>query len=100
MLVKKASPAGTSIICSFEDLGAAASSYSIYAGDIGRWYSHTSMTCGATPVAMGGRREISMAIPEPRRYLLVTGSNTCAESGSGADSFGVAHPPINLDCPP
>jgi hypothetical protein len=43
---------------------------------------------------------MDVAVPEAKRYFLVTSSNPCAESVSGSDSFGREHPAANLDCPP
>ena len=100
MLLSKASAAGDSILVSFEDLAGRASTYALYAGNIGTWYSHASAACGVTPLPTGGRREVTLAVPEPARYFLATAENGCAEGPSGANSFGVAHPVGGLDCAP
>jgi hypothetical protein len=102
-------PAGLRL--SFEDLGAEATSYSVYEGLVpapaggAPWYSHAAANpgsaCGTSPAAAGGRREIVVAsTPRRNEYFLVTAVLGCTEGPSGSNSNGVEQDPTLLDCSP
>jgi hypothetical protein len=89
----------------FQDLGAAASSYNVYAGTIGTWYSHQSSVCHDTssvPGAPGAGQRTLFAYSPPAgsAYLLVSASNAQAEGVLGFDSEGKAIPPPAAACGP
>lgn len=86
---------GTPILLSFDDIGAPATSYNLYEGTIGSYYSHAGAACGVTPLVVGPRRETLHTPTAGSRYFIVTGTNACAEGPSD-----LAHPPALLDCLP
>ena len=80
---------------SFEDIGPVASSYNVYEGAIGSWYSHAGAGCGTVPTPVAGRTEARHTPAAGDRYFVVTASNACAEGPSDLD-----HPSALLDCAP
>jgi hypothetical protein len=94
------------LLLAFEDLAAAASSYSVYEGTltawdgVSPWYSHAGLACAAAPALVASRRELTLTPTAGSRYYLVTAADACTEGPSGEDSFLAAHPPGLLDCAP
>jgi trimeric autotransporter adhesin len=89
----------------FQDLGATASSYNVYAGAIGSWYSHQSDVCHDTssvPGAPGAGQRTLFAYSPPAggAYFLVSASNSQAEGVLGFDGEGKAIPPPAASCGP
>ena len=72
-----------------------ATSYNVYEGVIGDYYSHTGGAgCNRPAAVNGARRELAYG-PAANSYFLVTASNCAAEGPSDAD-----HPPALLTCAP
>ena len=89
----------------FQDLGAAASSYNVYAGTIGTWYSHASSVCHDTSSvagapAAGQRTMFAYSPPGGSAYLLVSASSSQAEGVLGFDSEGKPIPQPPTACGP
>lgn len=63
----------------FEDLGPIASSYSIYEGSLGAWFSHEAAACNVTPSRAAGTAEWSLMARPGKRYFQVAASSACAE---------------------
>ena len=84
---------------SFEDRGST-STYSVYQGTIGSWYSHTGLVCSQSPPPAGGSRRIDVTPESGDRYFLVTAATLCGEGTSGYSSAGVERTPALNDCPP
>lgn len=82
----------------------AATAYSVYAGEIGTWYSHEADAChaatlGDTPGP--GQRTLEAYDPPPGdAYFLVNGANASAEGVLGFDSGGEVRPFPAARCGP
>ena len=72
-----------------------ATTYNVYEGSIGSWYSHTGAACGITPSVITGRMGAAHSAAAGDVYFVVTASNACAEGPSD-----LAHPSVLLDCLP
>ena len=77
-----------------------ATSYNVYEGIVGSWYSHVSTGCALNPAQVGGRLEEAMSEPTGSRYFLVTASSSCGEGSTGVDAFLMPRDPSLLTCGP
>jgi hypothetical protein len=89
----------------FEDLGALATAYNVYEGEIGDWYSHASEVCHATSTLAGvpgpGARTLPAYPAQPgNRYLLVNAVTAADEGVLGFDSAGTEQPLPMPGCGP
>ena len=73
-----------------------ASDYGIYEGQIGNWYSHSSVVC--TDIGADRSEEITYALGN--RYYLVVPRNATEEGSYGAASDGVERPVGSSRCAP
>ena len=82
------------VLFTWEDLGGAPMSYSVYEGRIRDIDGHLPLACNvAGDTRLPGRREVTLAPGARSRYYLVTAANCAAEGPSGMDEGASACPP-------